>query len=239
MLESETGDEEKSLELASRGLAIAERKGDRFSIAAARENVAGSLRRLGRFDDALVHVDAAVEGFRQLGARWELASALTARGILHRLAGRLEDAVHDLREAYRLCRELKERSIITWTASSLAKALADAGETGKARGVLAEVAGLGSVDGHTPVDWLLDAEMEILLREGDRETALDKAQELLVIERERGLSKDVAALLWWIGSVFGAEAAGGPEEVERAREVLERTHLEVALRRPEPLSSDR
>jgi tetratricopeptide (TPR) repeat protein len=237
MLESETGDEEKSLDLASRGLAIAEGKGDRFSIAAARENVGGALRRLARFDEALAHVDAAVEGFRQLGARWELASSLTARGILHRLARRPEDAVHDLREAYRLCRELKERSIITWTAGSLAKALADAGETGKARGVLAEAAGLG-VDGRAPADWLLDAEMEVLLVEGDRETALDKAQELLAIERERGLSKDIAALLWWIGSVFGADVAGGAEEVDRARELLERTHLEVALRRPELLSTN-
>jgi hypothetical protein len=126
--------------------------------------------------------------------------------------------------------------MVTWAASSLAKALADAGETGRAKGILAEAAGIASADGPAPAEWLLDAEMEIMLAEGDRETALEKAQQLLGVEREHGQPKDVAALLWWVGSVFGAEAAGGADELEAARALLERTHEHTALERPEVLA---
>ncbi|MGZ8636756.1 MAG: ATP-binding protein [Actinomycetota bacterium] len=233
-LVAETGDEEEALALAAQGLAIAEGGHDRFSIAAAKENVSGALRRLGRVDEAIVHADAAVDGFRELGARWELASGLTSRGNTHRLSGRAEEAVRDLREAYRLCRELQERSIVSWTASSLAKALADIGELGAARRVLAETAGLAA-DGTGSSEWLLDAEVEILLAEGDRETALAKATQLLALERERSQPKDIAAGVWWVGSVFGVQEAGGAEEVERARALLESFHWEQALHRPELL----
>jgi tetratricopeptide (TPR) repeat protein len=238
MLVSETGDEEESLALAAQGLAIAEGKRDRFSIATAKENVAGALRRLGKLDEALAHADAAVDGFRELGAKWELASALTSRGNIHRFDGRPGEAVRDLREAYRLCRELQDRSIVDHTASSLAKALADAGELGAARRVVAEAAGLTG-DRSSPVEALLDAEVEILLAEGDRETALAKAQQLLALERRGSGPKDVAARVWWVGRLFGEDAAGGRDEVGRARALLEEVHLVQALRRPDLLPPDR
>ncbi|MGZ8628437.1 MAG: hypothetical protein ACXWYN_06900, partial [Actinomycetota bacterium] len=79
------------------------------------------------------------------------------------------------------------------------------------------------------------AEVEILLAEGDRETALAKATQLLALERERSQPKDIAAGVWWVGSVFGVQEAGGAEEVERARALLESFHWEQALRRPELL----
>ncbi len=230
-IETETGDEERSLALASEGLVIAESTGDRFSIATARESVGGSLRRLGRFDEALAHADAAVEGFRQLGARWELASTLTGRGNLHRVSGRTTEAVRDLREAYRLCQELKERSLTVFTATSLAKALVAAGETGRARGVLAEAAGLSSVDG-APGSRLLDSEMELFLAEGDREEALERARRLLREPGELAQPKDEAAVVWLVGSLFGPQEVGGAEALEAARSLLERTHYELALRRP-------
>jgi hypothetical protein len=44
--------------------------------------------------------------------------------------------------------------------------------------------------------------------------------------------------VWWISQVFGVEAAGGEEEVGRARELLERTQMLQAFREPE-LVSDR
>lgn len=234
---SETGDEEEGLALASQGLAIAEGRGDRFSVATAHENVAGALRRMGKLDEAIVHADAAVTEFRDLGARWELASSLTSRGIARRLSGHGDEAVGDLREAFRLCRELKERSIVSWTASYLAKALTDLGELGRARRVLAEAGALAGDRSEASVDWLLDAEVEILLAEGDREGALEKALLLLDHERERGRPKDIASQVWWIGRVFGAEAVGGPEELDRARALLEELHLDQALRRPDLLAA--
>jgi class 3 adenylate cyclase/tetratricopeptide (TPR) repeat protein len=236
-IEAEDGDEEQVLALASQALAIAEGSGDRFSIAVARENVGGSLRRMDRLDEAIVHLDTAVETYRQLGARWEVASALTARGITHRLAARPEQALADLREAYRLCRELKDRSILGWTAGMLARTLADLGEFGSARDVLSEASQIPDASGEMGVDWLLDAEAEVLLIERDLDGAREKAAELLSLRRERGSPKDLAAALWWIGSVFGAEAAGGEDEVEHARKVLESTHSLTALTRPERMLS--
>jgi len=230
---AEEGDEEEVLALASQALAIAEGSGDRFSIAVARENVGGSLRRMGRLEEAAQHVEAAVDAYREHGARWELASALTGRGIIHRLAGRTAEAVKDLREAYRLCRELKERSILGWTAGTLAKALADVGEFGSAREVIGEADRVSSTSDHVQAEWLLDAEVEILLAEGDLAAARRKAADLLRLRRERGSPKDLAAVVWWIAGVFDADAAGGDEEVEQARKLLESTHSETALLRPE------
>jgi class 3 adenylate cyclase/tetratricopeptide (TPR) repeat protein len=232
-LASETGDEEDSLALASGALAIAGSAGDRFSAGVAEESVGGALRRLWRLGEAMPHLDASVQAFRELGARWELASALTSRGIAHRLADRVEAAVDDLREAYRLCRELKERSIVTWTASAFAKVLVDLGDLGAARQTLDETRAIANPEGPGSVDWILDAEAEIMLAEGDPEGALERALELLAFERERSREKDVAVQVWWIARVFGAEAAGGEDEVARARRLLERTHSEQALREPD------
>jgi tetratricopeptide (TPR) repeat protein len=232
-VESETGDERRSLELAAEALQVAEGSGDRFSIAVAHEAVGSALRRLWRPEEALVHLDAAVGAFRELGARWELASALTSRGLAHRFAGRLEEALADLREAYRLCRELKERSLITWTAAVLAKALVAAGEAEAARRVLGEVSQAARPEGPGSRDWLLDAEAEILLAEGQRWEALERALEVLRIERERGNPKDVAAQTWWVARVFGPEVVGGPEEADGARVLLEQLHAEQLLREPE------
>ena len=235
-LVEDVGDQEEALALSSEALAVAETSGDRFSVAVARESVGNALRRIGRLNEALPHLNAAVDAFRELGARWELASALTSRGILHRLAGRIDQAMKDLREAYRLCRELKERGIVTWTASQLAMALVRAGELQAAREVLEETAAVVDSRGPGSVDWLLEGEVEILLAEGDREGALEKALEVLRLEREHESAKDVAARIWWIGRVFGPDAVGGEEEMERARKLLEQTHWQSAILAPDLVS---
>lgn len=235
-LVEDVGDQEEALALSSEALAVAETSGDRFSVAVARESVGNALRRIGRLNEAFPHLNAAVDAFRELGARWELASALTSRGILHRLAGRIDQAVKDLREAYRLCRELKERGIVTWTASQLAMALVRAGELQAAREVLEETAAVVDSRGPGSVDWLLEGEVEILLAEGDREGALEKALEVLRLEREHESAKDVAARIWWIGRVFGPDAVGGEEEMERARKLLEETHWQSAILAPDLVS---
>jgi hypothetical protein len=124
--------------------------------------------------------------------------------------------------------------MLTWTTRSLAKALAEAGEPDRARQVLAETAPLATIDGRpTSEEWILEAEAEILLAEGDRDGALAKALETLGIARERRWSKDVAAQVWWIGRVFGEEAAGGAEDVASARKLLEELHAEQLLREPD------
>ena len=151
MLESETGDEEVAFGIASEALAIAEAARDRFSIAVARESVGGTLRRMMRVEEAEVHLTAAIDGFRELGARWELASALTSRGIVRRLGGRAEEAARDLKEAHRICIELKERSIVTWTASMLARAFMDLGDPSAARRIVADTLHLANA--RRPTGW--------------------------------------------------------------------------------------
>jgi tetratricopeptide (TPR) repeat protein len=232
MLVDEAGDEEEAFALASEALAIAEAARDRFSIGVAKESVGGTLRRMMRPEEAMTHLDGAVDAFRALGARWELASALTSRGLISRLLGDIEASVPDLREAHRLLVDLKDRSIISWTGGSLARALSDAGDPGAARRVLAETQPLAS-ETEPAAAWVLYAEVEILLAEGDREAALEKALDILRYEAEEGSEKDAAARRWWISEVFGPDAAGGQREVDRARELLERLHFLQAFREPE------
>lgn len=226
------GDEEEVLELASQALSIARSRGDRFSEATAHEVVGNALRRMWRLDEAFPHLDRAVQTHRELGARWELASALTSRGNLHRLSGQEAAAVRDLREAFALFREQQERSMVAWTASSLARVLSCTGDTAGARQVLAEATGVTMREGDPQTDLLL-AEAILLLAEHDREGALERSMAALAIERERGLDKSIAATEWWVGRLFGPEVVGGDEALERARTTLASNHQEQALLEPE------
>jgi hypothetical protein len=83
---------------------------------------------------------------------------------------------------------------------------------------------------------MLEAETAILLAEGDRDGALEHACRALDGVRARGRSKEIAAQEWMVASVFGTEAVGGPEAVDAARAMLERTHWEQALMEPELLA---
>jgi class 3 adenylate cyclase/tetratricopeptide (TPR) repeat protein len=233
-LVEEDGDEGECLALNSKALAIGEAKGDRFSISVAREGIGGALRRMWRLDEALPHLDQSVQAFRELGSRWELASALTSRGILHRVAARIAEAVKDLREAYEICREVEERSIVTWTASALAQALVASGDVKAARSVLREASSVANPEGPAPVTWLHEAEVWVLLAEGDRDAALERAAELARDARKRGHAKDAATWTWRIARVFGPEAVGGEKEVSAARTLLESVHLQQVLREPLP-----
>jgi hypothetical protein len=148
------------------------------------------------------------------------------------VSGRPEEAVRDLREALRLCRELKERSILDWTAGTLVDALVTAGDTKSARQILEDAAGWSTWDDGGP-DQLQVAEVRLLLAEGDREASLERARTLLEGYRTLRRPKDTAGFTWWVGSVFGADAAGGEAEMQRAKELLETTHWIQALHEPE------
>ena len=118
---SEAGDEEDALALAEEGLEIGRASGQEFATATAEEKVALALRHMLRLDASLEHSERAIRTYRELGARWELAGAIGDRGVTYRLSGRLEDAEVELREAFSLCRGLKERGLVTWTAAELTK----------------------------------------------------------------------------------------------------------------------
>jgi len=232
---SARGDEEQALELATEALELGRRdSGQAFTIAVASENVAASLRRLMRLEEALAHADDAVTALRELGARWELAAALGDRGAIHRVAGRLGEAEQDLREAFALCRDLRERALVTWTVAELARTLAVRGDHVAARGVVDDPVARAAEGEPGSASALLVAESVIALAEGDEPTARSKVEGALSTERgPRGTPNTLAAGIWWAGSLFGAASAGGEEEMARAKERLERNGWRQALAEPE------
>lgn len=232
---SPVGDEEQCLGLGLQALALGERMGDAFTRAVAHEDVANSLRRMMRLDEALPHIQWAVDTFRELGARWELASALGDRGYLHQLAGRLEAAEADLREALALCVELSERSLVDWTAATLAVVLLLRSRAEEAREAVGEATGVGQRGEPGQEAALAMARALVALAEGDREEALRHAADVLGRERRRGYPNPVAAAVWWVGCLFGEEAAGGPHMVADARARLERCRWLHAIHEPQQI----
>ncbi|MGZ5293537.1 MAG: ATP-binding protein [Actinomycetota bacterium] len=231
---SATADEQEALAIALEALQIGEEGQQAFTAAVAHETVAASYRRLMRLDEALEHAEQAVSTLRELGARWELASALGDRGAIHRLAGRLQEGERDLREAFILCRDLQERALVTWTAAELAKVQALRGDTGAARQVLSDPVARTAEGEPGSATALLIAEAIVALVEDDPETALAKSLASIEAERgPRGAPNALAAQMWWTGSRFGAEQVGGDGALAQARQRLERNGWRQALIEPE------
>ncbi len=235
---SPAGDERDALATALEALAVGEDANQAFTAAAAHATVASSLRKMLQLEEAFEHVDAAIETFRELGARWELASALGDRAAIRRLQGDLDEGEADAREALALCRNLEERAIVSWTAAELARILAMRGDWAAARAVLADpVARLAEGEPGSATSMLI-AETVVALAEGERGTAIMHSQAAIEAEAaDGGTSNARAALIWWTGRLFGPEAAGGPQVLQEAHDLLARHHWRQALQEPELVAS--
>jgi tetratricopeptide (TPR) repeat protein len=218
---SPVGEEGECLRLAEEALSLGTEVGDPFTIAVAHQYVGNSLRRMAKLDEALPHFNESVKVFRDLDARWEIASAVGDRGTVHRIAGRLGQAETDLREALALCRELSERVLVAWMASELARVLLARGEIEAARTALGEPAArLAAESDPGALGSLLATESLLALAEGDRDLARERA--LAGWEAARPKSRnELASWTWWVGSLFGPDAVGGEERLEGARRTLE------------------
>jgi len=231
---SPVGNEEECLDLAKQALALGREMADPFTIGVAQQNVGNSLRRMWRLDEAAPAFDDSVGRFREIGARWELASALGDRATVQRYAGRLAAAQKDAREALELCRQLRERSLISWTASELALILLARGDTSGAREVLEEpYAALTTTEPGSASSPRIAGSL-LALAEGDRDRALKLALEALEIARKDGHPNPIAARVWWMGRLFGPEDVGGEDVMEDARRTLERAHWISSLHEPDP-----
>ncbi len=172
---SEVGDETDALALAEEGLVLGNASGLEFPTATAEEKVSLSLRHMLRLDEALEHADRAIGTYRDLGARWELASTMGDRAVIHRLSGRLEEARHELEDAFSLCRELNERELVTWTTSELIKVQALLGDTAAARRTAEDPAArLVEVESGTYSPLLIAGSVQALVA-GDPDTARQHA----------------------------------------------------------------
>ncbi len=221
--------------LAEQALELGRAMRDPFTQAVAEQSLGNSYRRMLRLPEALASMDRAVRTFRELGARWELASALGDRGNVRRLMGDLAAAEEDVRETIRLSRELGERSLITWTVDRLVLILVLRGDLRGARTELAEL--VASVDPDDPSfrESVLMSEALVALAEGDTDTARDRAMGLFETHRRAAKRNEVAATTWWIGRLFGPDAAGGEEAVEEARRSLEAAAWRQFIEEPEML----
>jgi class 3 adenylate cyclase/tetratricopeptide (TPR) repeat protein len=231
---SESGDEVDALALAEEGLEIGRASGQEFATATAEEKVALALRHMLRLDESLEHSERAIRTYRELGARWELAGAIGDRGVGYRLAGRLEDAELELREAFSLCRGLKERGLVTWTAAELTKIQILRGDLSAAVATMEDPSSrLAELEPDSSTALLLTQTVLALATE-DRDTALERALAAVALEsRTRKGWNSEAAQIWWTATVFGEDAVGGAAVVAEARDRLEAHHWSQALLEPE------
>jgi class 3 adenylate cyclase/tetratricopeptide (TPR) repeat protein len=228
------GDSEATqhLELEEEALGLGRKMDDPFTIAVAQEALGNSYRRMMRLDEAGASEEEAVRIFRELGARWELASALGDRAVVHRLAGRPREAEADLKEALDLCKLLGERSLITWTATELAYVLMLRGDRQAAGRLLADPSIQPAETDAGSLAGLLRTEALLSLMEGDRGGALERARRSLQVDRAPVWRNSTAAGVWWVGRLFGAEAVGGEEALEEARRTLEAAQMLQSLAEP-------
>ena len=230
---SPVGSEEECLALGSQALALGREMDDPFTIAVAQESVGNTLRRMLRLEEALPPIEEAIRIFREIGARWELASALGDRGEIRRLSGGLREAERDFREAFDLCVRLGERSLVGWTAGQLVRVHLAKGDRKAAQRVLDDQAAwVDSGDSGARSARLL-AEGLVALADGDRVIGLERSLQVLEILREDGWPNPVAAWTWWVGCAFGPAAVGGEATLEEARARLEAARWLHALKEPE------
>src|SRR5439155_24361905 len=118
---------------------------------------------------------------------------------------------------------------LSWTMAEAARTRVAMSDLPAARQALEESSPLADL-GHESIR---AARVLIELATGEREAARAGALRLLEEERAEGHRNPVAARVWWVGSLFGPDAVGGPTEMEEARQALEAAHWVQFLREPE------
>jgi class 3 adenylate cyclase/tetratricopeptide (TPR) repeat protein len=211
----------ESLPLGERALELGRHIDDPFTVAVAQENVGNALRRLMHLDEAFPHLDQAVRTFRDLGARWELASALGDRGVTHRLSGRLGEAESDFKEALTLCKQLGEKSMVTWTAAQLVVVLLARGESKAARRLIDDPSVQGAPGDRGAETELLTASALVDLAEGDRARAEERLTRSLALARDDGFRNWVAARDVLVGRLLGPDSIGGDASYQEATRILQ------------------
>lgn len=224
---------EELLRLSHEALGIGEELDDSFTIATAQQTLASALRRLGRLEEAWEMANESVKRFIDLGAPWERASALGDRGNIARLLLRHDDAFADLHEAQTICRQLKEKTLGSWTASELARIMIARHELDQAQSLLRHPSTLMSSDEIGSRVSLANTAGLVALAAGDRDEACEQLERALSLTRERGWRTNIAAQTWVVAHLCGADSAGGEAAVAAAKAHLEEQGWRLILDRPD------
>jgi tetratricopeptide (TPR) repeat protein len=91
----------------------------------------------GHFEEHRGYLKRALEGYREVGDRWGLASALAATGSVQLADGDVEGSVEAYAEAHRLMAEITVNEDASYTRTRLAAAYARGGDVPRARAELA------------------------------------------------------------------------------------------------------
>jgi class 3 adenylate cyclase/tetratricopeptide (TPR) repeat protein len=229
---SPVGDEVDCLRLADEALAVAREEGDPFSIAVAQTYRGNSLRRMLDLEQARPAIEQALQTYRDLGARWEVASTLADAALVARLQGRFDEAQQLLEEGLEICRSLGERNLTAWNVGDLVELLVLRGRVDAATEVFRRH--LAELEREPPPGiTTARARMLIAFARGRRQEALDHARWIVERRRERGARNSIAAEVWWTGRVFGAASVGGEEALEDAGRTLEAAHWRHSLEEPD------
>jgi tetratricopeptide (TPR) repeat protein len=229
---SPVGDEAECLRLADEALGVAREEGDPFSIAVAQTYRGNSLRRMMDLERARPAIDEALRTYRDLGARWEVASTLADAALIGRLQGRFDEAQGLLEEGFEICRGLGERNLTAWGVGDLVYLLVLRGRVDAAAEVFRRHR--AELEREPPPRvTTASARMVIDFARGRRQEAEDQARWIFDRRRESGARNNVAAAAWWNGRLFGPGSVGGEEALEQARRTLEAAHWRYALEEPD------
>jgi tetratricopeptide (TPR) repeat protein len=181
----ELGSYEEAERLLRDGLSKAERLNLPHAIAGAKHNLGLVLAHLGRFEDALVLEQQALDSFRGIDRRLE-GGALLSLAVIHELANELGLAETEARDALALLREaappLVPRALGTLASICLSQGNLDVATSAatEARELLETVGGVESGENS-----IRRVHAEVVLANGDR--ALAKSQ--LALARDRLLAQ--------------------------------------------------
>ena len=136
----------------------------------------------GHFEEHRGYLKRALEGYREVGDRWGLASALAATGNVQLADGDVDGSVEAYAEAHRLMAEITANEDASYTRTRLATAYARGGDLPRARAELAaakaEAERSGSPIGLASVDLGL---ADLARDSGDRAEARRLAEDALAV----------------------------------------------------------
>ncbi len=130
------------LSAAQRSLAIQRMKGNRYLEGVALGILGRACRELGRFEEAIGHLEEALAIFRELGQQYGEADSLADIGDTYLGMGQVEDAIARLRESLAIRREIGDAHGEAVTLRLLGLAVDRAGDHAQAHDLLAEAARL-------------------------------------------------------------------------------------------------